>query len=269
MPPLSPQITLTATLMDVSGNNVGSMANASQMRIALVNYGPVLPCVPGTCNIDKPGPIYIRSTTGTVSVKLWGNDVIYPLGTFYDIALLDDRGNIVQAGAFQFSGTETVDLSSATPLTPGQPTLFSEPLLGDGITIPLTVPHSIIGGTLIGLYYNGGFQRPGVDYTMSGQQVNLSFTPYPGDTFFASYFGFGADRINLPIGTTGEVPAGAIPGTVYTLAKTPANGVLIGLFYNGGFQFPPINYTLSGQTITLNFSTYAGDSLYAVYIPVV
>lgn len=62
-----------------------------------------------------------------------------------------------------------------------------------------------------------------------------------------------------------ETPAGAIPGTVYTLSAAPPSGVLQGLFVNGAFQRPSIDYTVSGSTITLNASTGAGDTIQATW----
>lgn len=63
-----------------------------------------------------------------------------------------------------------------------------------------------------------------------------------------------------------EVPSGAIPGTTYTLAATPAANSLI-LTKNGVTQNPGIgnDYTLSGSTITMLSATIAGDSLLAYY----
>jgi hypothetical protein len=61
-----------------------------------------------------------------------------------------------------------------------------------------------------------------------------------------------------------EVPTGVIPGNVYTLANTPS--VLYGFYWNGIFQRPGIDYTLSGNAITLTSgATVAGDTVYAVY----
>ena len=105
----TPAITLTATLESVTGGLVGSAANPSQMRITLCGFGYLLPTVPGVCNLDKVGPLYLDSTNGSISTLLWG------------IALLDDQRNIVQAGLYQLTGSGTVDLSSLTPIIqPGQ-----------------------------------------------------------------------------------------------------------------------------------------------------
>ncbi len=95
----TPQITLTATLSDIGGDNVGSVGAPSKMDIVLCGYGSLLPCIPGTCNIDKVRE-RIPSIDGEISQSLWGNDQIYPLGTYYQITLLDDRDNVVQAGRF-------------------------------------------------------------------------------------------------------------------------------------------------------------------------
>jgi hypothetical protein len=59
----------------------------------------------------------------------------------------------------------------------------------------------------------------------------------------------------------GEEPAGAYPGTIYTLTKIYANGIV--LFYNAGFLNPD-QYTVLGSVITLHFTTQVGDSLYAL-----
>jgi hypothetical protein len=62
-----------------------------------------------------------------------------------------------------------------------------------------------------------------------------------------------------------EVPAGVVPGNSYTLANVPT--VLFGFYWNGIFQRPGLDYTLSGATITFTVSaTSAGDTVYAVYM---
>jgi hypothetical protein len=72
-----------------------------------------------------------------------------------------------------------------------------------------------------------------------------------------------AANLNFAILLQQEVPSGAIPGTVYTLSQMPQ--VMISFVYNGAVQRLNIDYTLSGQVVTLNFSTVAGDTVYAIY----
>jgi hypothetical protein len=61
-----------------------------------------------------------------------------------------------------------------------------------------------------------------------------------------------------------EVPAGPVPGTIYTMAH--GIGAMVGLYYNGAILRLNIDYTLSGSVATLNFVTVAGSTLYAVYL---
>lgn len=109
-------ITLTATAQDAFGAAVGTVANPSKLRIALVGFGPQLPRITGTSIIAKPGPIYLSSTNGSFSTPILGNDVITPSGTYYEIALLDGRGNVLQAAAYQLIGAGTQDLSNLAPI---------------------------------------------------------------------------------------------------------------------------------------------------------
>ena len=60
-----------------------------------------------------------------------------------------------------------------------------------------------------------------------------------------------------------EQPAGAVPGTVYTLNNTPAS--IMGVFYNGVLQRVGVDYTVLGAVVTLGFTTTIGDVVYALY----
>lgn len=63
----------------------------------------------------------------------------------------------------------------------------------------------------------------------------------------------------------GEVPAGDVPGTIYTISTQPPGNVLQALVRNGLFQTPGLDYTLNGITITLTNTTAVGDTLYATW----
>ena len=68
-------------------------------------------------------------------------------------------------------------------------------------------------------------------------------------------------KVPLP-STQGTVPVGAVPGSVYTLATSPAADVTGTLTKNGLLLIPNVDYTLAGNTITLASSTALGDALY-------
>lgn len=112
--PATPNITLTATLDDTSG----SADNGAGLRITLCNYGLAVPRVVGTAMLAKVKQLVI-SPNGVFSLPLWANDQISPTGTFYEIAMLDDARNVVQAGMYRFTGAGTVDLSTATQIFNG------------------------------------------------------------------------------------------------------------------------------------------------------
>lgn len=268
----APHITLTATFDDLSGVAVGSVQNTSKMILKLAGYGPILPCIQGTAmlvDVDQE----VISDDGNYSFPLWANDQIYPLGTYYSISCVDDEGRTVQNGVYQFiaNGSDTtIDLSTAPQSSAGLTSIFGEAPNGDFPGTVYTLSQVPINGLLIGLYYNGQFQIPGVgkNYTLDGNVITLSFETFETDTLYAVYLGRGSGGIILGPGLIGEAPSGAFPGTVYGLSETPLNETLIGLYYNGGLLIPPTNYSLTGTTITLTFATFSGDTLYAVYIAV-
>lgn len=62
-----------------------------------------------------------------------------------------------------------------------------------------------------------------------------------------------------------ETPSGVVPGNAYTLSHTPS--FIFAFYWNGIFQRPTLDYTLSGSTITLNTgATSTGDNVYVVYM---
>jgi hypothetical protein len=62
-----------------------------------------------------------------------------------------------------------------------------------------------------------------------------------------------------------ETPAGAVPGTVYTLSQTPNPPQLLQFTYNGSLLRYNIDYTVTDNLVTLNFTTALGDTVYAAY----
>lgn len=133
--PLTPQITLNITLDDLRGRAIGSTSNPAYVRIMLCGFGPYLPRVPATAligSIDTALTLPYQSIP--LSVTLWGNDVIIPPGTYYSIAILDSDKNVIQTGAYVFTGTNTYDLSSLSPTFPS----YAPVVMGALVTIPFS-----------------------------------------------------------------------------------------------------------------------------------
>ena len=179
--PLTPQITLTATLNDFSGNQVGSAASPAYLRIALCGFGQYLPRIPGTTMVAKIAswPYDLPYIGSQISVMLWGNDVIAPSGTYYAISVLDGNKNVIQTGNYVLTGSGTFDLSNLSPSFPPPPV---NPVVTFGlVTVPYTsTPQfncSLIDGAIA------------FDLTLSGNAIDSTLiAPFPGQivTFFIS-----------------------------------------------------------------------------------
>lgn len=262
--PLTPQITLTAKLQDISGNSAGSIANPAILRIALAGYGLTLPCIPTASSLAQVGPKDYPDTGAGVSAVLWGNDVISPSGTYYAITILDGAGNILQTGRYRFTGTGVaIDLSNALQLLEGANTMIGAVPNGTYPGNSFTVPLPAYGGTVpAALYYNGALEAQ-EDFTLSGSQLSTKFIVAPTDNLFLNYAAVNPD--GLPMQPYIVIANGAYPGTVYTLPTVPPGGQLVGIFLNGGFQ-PPTSWTVNGQVLTMGFVTQPTDQIQALYM---
>ena len=134
--PLTPQITLTITLDDLQGNDIGSVANPAFVEIALCGYGAQLPRIVGTSMLAKvgPGSQRIAYEGAPITVKLWGTDVITPAGTYYTITILDDDLNVLQSGAYEFVGSLSGDLSNQAQTFPSA----TSSVMGSEVTLQAT-----------------------------------------------------------------------------------------------------------------------------------
>lgn len=131
MPPITPQIVLHIDLNDYSGVELGSAASPAYVRIVLCNFGQFLPRISGQTIIGQvttPGDIPYTGTA--LSVPLWGNDAITPPGTYYAISILDAAKNVLQTGAYVFTGSGTIDLTAVSPTFPS----YSPSVMGSLVT---------------------------------------------------------------------------------------------------------------------------------------
>jgi len=193
MPAPTPDVTLTFTLVDFQGNELGSATNPAWLRIALCNYGSNLPRVIGAGIIGEVSSWFVDipyfGTPGTID--LWGNDQItageVTGDTYYAISVLDTNKNVVQTQLYQFSAG-TYDLSGAIPFNPpnppGIPHLELAACSGAVPGSVYTAPGVIVPG---GVFHNGAQLRPGlslpfVSYTQSGDStITLNITTEAGD----------------------------------------------------------------------------------------
>lgn len=59
-------------------------------------------------------------------------------------------------------------------------------------------------------------------------------------------------------------PTGVIPGNSYTLSKVP--NYIFGFYWNGVFQRPGVDYTVTGAVVTMVSSTASGDVVWCTFI---
>ena len=140
------------------------------------------------CMLARTGPMDILSSGAAISTPIWGNDQITPAGTYYNVEILDGEDNVVQSGAYQFTGSGTQDLNSAAqivgPGPAGLPNLQDLPCTGSGTS--WTAP-----GTAVAVFYNGvklppNQSLPILSYTVSGgTAITLNFSPGAGEEIYA------------------------------------------------------------------------------------
>lgn len=240
---VTPQLTLTATLQDQTGAPIPK----AQLIITLCGYGQNFPRIIGTSLIAKVGPQEYTLTNGSTAawttpegssggpgIPIWGNDVIDPAGTFYSVAVVDQKKNIVQCGVYEFSGSGTIDLSNAAQIIPGP---------GGGTTPPLQF-------LTMDLF--------AISSTVAAQQA-MALDP------IADAMGWSVNR-PIPLMAPRAQSFIAPPGYLYTISRSCYNGALVALFYNGLYQLPSIHYQLVNRNIGLQFYTHDGDNLMALYV---
>lgn len=291
--PVTPAITLTATLDDL----FGAVDAKGYIQIILCNFGSVLPQIAGTSMIAK-FKILKRLTAGTFSSLIWGNDQISPDGTFYCISILDENQNTVQSANYQLTGTGDQDLSSLTPYDPPPPP--APPASALYIPVPFSATPVFAAGinavSTFGINLTGDVTSSTFIGRIPGQVVNFLITPN-GHSFVWPSNVFGAPTISgsstvLVVAVADATAAnlyvlqasgggGGSTNTVSTLAGTltgALNGVnetftIVGtmpagpgtLLYNGFTQIYGVDYSVSGTTMTLNFAPISTDVLVYTY----
>lgn len=120
---------------------------------------------------------------------------------------------------------------------------------------------------------NAGFQIPAFDQPDWQVQFNYDWTRL--DNIFGGTIVIPALNVTtLTAGNAGdfalppsigEVPSGAVPGSTYTLSHTPSPVTMLAFYVNGVFQRPVLDYTLTGNVVTLDVPTISGAKVYAQY----
>jgi hypothetical protein len=116
-----------------------------------------------------------------LSVVLFGNDVITPANTFYEISVLDSNKDVVQSGNYQFTGAAIFDLSTVFPILPpyGFPLamLAYQPCALGLNNHSFTAPGPVIAPAYNGVLLPEGATAPTLSYTLdsTGKGITLNF----------------------------------------------------------------------------------------------
>lgn len=144
-------------------------------------------------------------------------------------------------------------------------TWISEQPVGlvNGVNTVFTLSQAPTDPNSLELYLDGLFQRPGIDYTLVGATVTFTVAPAPAQDVWAKYVGTNTGSIAF----ASEQPVGAINGvnTVFTLSSVPVDAASLGLFLDGIFQRPGVDYTLALNVITFFAPPALAQDLWAQY----
>ena len=244
----SPQIAVYGNLQDIFGN---SDTNGS-IVFQLCGYGGQLPRISGTTLLARTAPISIACPAGSFSTTIWGNDVITPAGTFYAVQVLDSNNNVILTGAYQFTGSGTVDLSTIAPyLTTAVPTTETPVLLNPtGAQSIALYPL-----TLVGLTINGNLTVTGTVSFGGLQTVLFSATPTFNAAAGASF------KLTLTGNVTSSTFSGGVAGNLYTFEIIQQAGTSYTFVWPSNFKNPDtISSTLG--SISVQSFMYDGFNAY-------
>ena len=106
-----PLITITGNFESISGVSTGSVI------VTLKNFGSDMPRVSGTGFLTTQQITVPLAVGANFSTLLYGNDVILPGNTYYNIQFFSAAGTLLTSLNYQFTGSGTLDLSAQTPVS--------------------------------------------------------------------------------------------------------------------------------------------------------
>lgn len=128
------------------------------------------------------------------------------------------------------------------------------PLTINGITFtPISVYNLLV-------CRSGVFQRPNIDFTLSGTNLVFSQPPSFGDEVVIIY---SYNNINTNSYITDFVASSTT--TTVALGMTPPNVDDLYVLRNGVFQNPTQDFTVTGSTLTFTTSVVSGESVFIMY----
>src|SRR5512146_1988102 len=126
VPSLARAVSVSGNLKDLSGGNV---ATDAFVRFTLVNTTGIIAIVSGTGAIAKETYDFYPDALGVISGTIYGNDVITPAGTYYNVCIYGVAPKAI-CSPYQINGSGTFDLNTAQALTTSFPTASTQTTTG-------------------------------------------------------------------------------------------------------------------------------------------
>ena len=164
-------------------------------------------------------------------------------------------------------GSPAVGVAISFQLTDtfGNPTDAWDTSTGANINGTITTMTDNTGTFTVNLWPNDrGIEATRYLCKCAAQNINfLGFIPSGGGSLeFSIFYLGGQGSASSAQFTAGEIPDGLLNGSnlIYTLSETPLGGIAV--FANANILFSGTDYTLSGNTLTLNISPLNSGSEY-------
>lgn len=193
---------------------------------------------------DGNGSVNLRSQTGAA---LGANAIV--AGTLYQIAWDGTQYRIVGNPVTNASSFATGGYTA----TGGETTV--------------TVSEAVPAAGAIEFFRNNVRQRPGTDYSASGTtSITLTVAATNGETFWWLHSG----TTQFSGGSAGNLAFDPFTGngsqTAFTLSQAPSNDANLAVYVSGIRQRPTVDYTTSGNTLTMAVAPANGVPIYAFSI---
>ena len=136
----------------------------------------------------------------------------------------------------------------------------------NGSNLSFSLAHVPYGN--VDLFWNGLIQQPGLDYSLSGNNITfLVQPPQTSNSLLADYIvNDGTSETPTELFIDWEVPSGLTDGTntTFDLGHVPVSGS-VKLYKNGVRQDPSSDYSVSVAVVTMTVAPQAGDDLTVFY----
>jgi hypothetical protein len=156
----------------------------------------------------------------------------------------------------------------------------AERFSGNGSTTNFTLSRSLYGPTDADVVVENVYQEPIVSYNIVGNQLVFTEAPPSGtNNIYVVYRAVQGAQVTLPDGSvsynklannirlfTTDNYIGNTAISTYALSEAPADANTLAVSIDGIVQRAPINYTVSGQTITFTSAPPTGSNVHIKHL---